>query len=219
VLGIDNVIFISNLAEKLPVEQRVKLRYPGIGLAVVLHLIFLGSISWILTLDTTLFPIGNHSFTGKAIILLLGGLFLMYKSTKEIYPQTEHQKKEPGESKSTFQQLLIEVLLRDIVFSIDYIITAAGMVIDIWMMYTAVLVSVSLMLLFSGNIHTFISLHPSFNPNLSIEIVTRGESSRISSVPARRIYEEEIVTPILTNKFEETLEMEEISLRSRFSID
>lgn len=163
VLGIDNIIFISILAEKLPIEQRAKLRYLGIGIAVVLRLILLGSISWILTLDKVLFSLQHHSFTGKSIILLLGGIFLLYKSTKEIYHKTENQKTTPASSGAiSFQRLLLEVLLLDLVFSIDSIITAVGMVDEIWIMYTAVILSVLLMLLFSGKIHAFISSHPSF---------------------------------------------------------
>lgn len=89
ILGIDNIIFISILADKLPEDQRSKLRYWGMGLAMVMRLILLGFISWILKLDTTLFSILDTEFTGKGIILILGGLFLIYKSTKEIHHKTE----------------------------------------------------------------------------------------------------------------------------------
>ncbi len=89
ILGIDNIIFISILADKLPENQRAKLRYWGIGLAMIMRLCLLALISWILKLDQVLFSIFENEFTGKGIILIIGGLFLMYKSTKEIYHKTE----------------------------------------------------------------------------------------------------------------------------------
>jgi predicted tellurium resistance membrane protein TerC len=164
ILGIDNIIFISILADKLPESQRNKLRYWGIGLAMVMRLFLLALISWILKLDQVLFHLFEIDFTGKGIILILGGLFLIYKSTKEIYHKTEavQSTNSAENNKVTFSKLLGEVIILDLVFSIDSIITAVGMVQELWVMYTAVVVTVIIMLIASKPISDFISKHPSF---------------------------------------------------------
>jgi predicted tellurium resistance membrane protein TerC len=164
ILGIDNIIFISILADKLPESQRNKLRFWGIGLAMVMRLALLAFISWILKLDKTLFSLFEIDFTGKGLILILGGLFLIYKSTKEIYHKTEIANSHEAElpKKGNFSKLLGEVILLDLVFSVDSIITAVGMVDELWVMYTAVIVTVGIMLFASKPISEFISKHPSF---------------------------------------------------------
>jgi predicted tellurium resistance membrane protein TerC len=164
ILGIDNIIFISILADKLPENQRKKLRFWGIGLAMVMRLGLLAFISWILKLDKTLFSLFEIDFTGKGIILILGGLFLIYKSTKEIYHKTEIANSHEAElpKKGSFSKLLGEVIILDLVFSVDSIITAVGMVDELWVMYTAVIVTVIIMLFASKPISEFISKHPSF---------------------------------------------------------
>ena len=164
ILGIDNIIFISILADKLPENQRNKLRYWGIGLAMVMRLLLLAVITWILRLDQTLFTILSTEISGKGLILLGGGLFLIYKSTKEIYEKTEsHTNDTPAiPTKNSFLKSLSEVIILDIVFSIDSIITAVGMVQELWIMYTAVIVTVVIMLFASKPISSFISKHPSF---------------------------------------------------------
>lgn len=164
ILGIDNIIFISILADKLPESQRNKLRYWGIGLAMVMRLLLLGVISWILKLDQTLFTIMGKDISGKGLILIAGGLFLVYKSTKEIYHKTEEDSDKPlnEPAKSSFSKLLSEVIILDLVFSIDSIITAVGMVQQLWVMYTAVVVTVLIMLIASKPISEFIRKHPSF---------------------------------------------------------
>lgn len=164
ILGIDNIIFISILSDKLPENQRKKLRTYGIVLAMVMRLVLLGFITWILRLDQTLFQIVGIDFSGKDIILILGGLFLIYKSVKEIYHKTELTSSPLQEQKNkpTFRKLLIEVILLDLVFSVDSIITAVGMVSEIWVMYTAVVVTVVIMLFAAKPISSFISKHPSF---------------------------------------------------------
>ena len=164
ILGIDNIIFISILADKLPENQRDKLRFWGIGLAMVMRLLLLAAITWILRLDQTLFTVLSTDISGKGLILLFGGLFLIYKSTKEIYAKTEsHLNNAPKTpTKNTFLKSLTEVILLDIVFSVDSIITAVGMVDELWIMYTAVIVTVLIMLVASKPINNFISKHPSF---------------------------------------------------------
>ena len=164
ILGIDNIIFISILADKLPPEQRSKLRIWGIGLAMVMRLGLLALVAWIMKLDKTLFTIAENELSGKDLILIVGGLFLLYKSTREIYHKTEVHKEgiEAPKGLATFGQLLLQVILLDLVFSVDSIITAVGMVNELWVMYTAVVVTVIIMLLAAAPINNFISKHPSF---------------------------------------------------------
>jgi predicted tellurium resistance membrane protein TerC len=164
ILGIDNIIFISILADKLPENQRPKLRYWGIGLAMLMRLCLLAFISWILKLDQTLFSLFEINFTGKGLILIAGGLFLIYKSTKEIYHKSEIASQESPNipQKISFKKLLTEVIILDLVFSIDSIITAVGMVSELWIMYTAVITTVLIMLFASKPISEFIRKHPSF---------------------------------------------------------
>lgn len=164
ILGIDNIIFISILADKLPPEQRDRLRYWGIGLAMIMRLALLTVIVWIMKLQSTLFTVFENDLSGKDLILIGGGIFLLYKSVKEIYHKTETD--ETGlpkvGKKPTFKVLLIEIIILDAVFSIDSIITAVGMVNELWIMYTAVIVSVIVMLIASKPIMNFITKHPSF---------------------------------------------------------
>jgi predicted tellurium resistance membrane protein TerC len=165
ILGIDNVIFISILSDKLPDSQRNKLRYWGLGLAMVMRLILLTLISYILKLDQNLFTLFEIKFSGKGLILIAGGLFLIYKSTVEIYHKTElaNQTDQPVAPKTiSFKRLLLEIILLDLVFSIDSIITAIGMAQQLWVMYTSVVVAVVIMIFASQPISFFIKKHPSF---------------------------------------------------------
>lgn len=164
ILGIDNIIFISILADKLPADQRDRLRYWGLGLAMFMRLGLLALLAWIMQLDKTLFNVAGIDFSGKGLILIAGGLFLIYKSTKEIYHKAEigDDANAPDTTKNTFRDLLIQVLILDIVFSVDSIITAVGMVSQLWVMYTAVIVTVGIMMVASKPIASFISQHPSF---------------------------------------------------------
>lgn len=164
ILGIDNVIFISILADRLPESQKNKLRYWGLGLAMIMRLVLLTVISWILKLDKTLFVFGDIEFSGKGLILIAGGIFLLYKSTVEIYHKTEEASSDIPilPKKSSFSKLLMEIIILDLVFSVDSIITAVGMVQDLWVMYTSVIVAVVIMIFASGPISFFIKKHPSF---------------------------------------------------------
>jgi predicted tellurium resistance membrane protein TerC len=164
ILGIDNVIFISILSDRLPESQRNKLRYWGLGLAMIMRLLLLTAISWILKLDKTLFTFSDINFSGKGLVLIGGGIFLLYKSTVEIYHKTEEANSDIPivPSQSSFNRLLMEIIVLDLVFSVDSIITAVGMVQDLWIMYTSVIVAVLIMVLASGPISHFIKKHPSF---------------------------------------------------------
>ena len=163
ILGIDNIIFISILADKLPEENRAKLRQLGLFLAMFLRLGLLAVVAWIMKLDKPLFTVLENQISGKDIMLLVGGTFLLYKSTVEIYHKTEHAEETKKDGKpAVFRDLLIQILLLDMVFSIDSIITAVGLVKELWIMYTAVVVSVIIMFFAAKPISNFISKHPSF---------------------------------------------------------
>lgn len=163
ILGIDNIIFISILADKLPPEKRQKFRIYGMGMAVMMRLILLAAISWIIKLDASVIRAFGLDLSGKDLILIAGGLFLLYKSVKEIYYKTEaepegHTVKAAGH---TFARLIYQVMLLDMVFSVDSIITAVGMVSELWIMYTAVIISITIMLFAMKPISEVINRHPS----------------------------------------------------------
>lgn len=164
VLGIDNVIFISIIAAKLPADQQKKARQYGLILAGVLRIGLLLLISLIMKLDKDLFVIFGEGFSGKELVLLAGGLFLLYKSSTEIYHKMEGEQGDQSKQikASTFGQVLTQILIMDMVFSIDSIITAIGMVKDIWVMYVAVIATVILMLLAAEKISSFVNRHPAF---------------------------------------------------------
>ena len=164
ILGIDNVIFISILASKLPANQQKKARLYGLILAMALRLGLLAVISLIMKLDNDLFQIFNKGISVKDLILILGGLFLLYKSATEIYHKMEGE--QGNQSKKikavTFMQVIIQILIMDLVFSIDSIITAIGMVKEVWIMYVAIIVTVLIMLLAAEPISNFVNKHPAF---------------------------------------------------------
>lgn len=164
ILGIDNIIFISILSDRLPEDKQKKLRFWGMGLAMVMRLGLLALIQWVMHLSIKLFTVYGHEISGKDMILIAGGIFLLYKSTKEIYHKTEIDDENGIKKKKgvKFGRLLLEVLLLDLVFSIDSIITAVGMANELWVMYTAVVVTVLIMLAASKPISKFILKHPSF---------------------------------------------------------
>lgn len=164
VLGIDNIIFISILAGKLPAAQQKKARTWGILLAMVMRLVLLAAISVIIKLDNELFLVADISISGKDLILILGGLFLIYKSTKEIYHKMEGEPedKEHKTGNATLANIIGQILLLDLVFSVDSIITAVGLANEIWVMYTAVIVTVIIMLIAAAPISNFVNKHPAF---------------------------------------------------------
>ncbi len=164
VLGIDNVIFISILAGKLPPEQQAKARQTGLMLALVTRILLLCSITWVMSLTQVLFVLPGFGLgvTGKAIILFLGGLFLIGKSVLEIHEKLEGVDGHAGGGRkgATFRSTIIQILLLDIVFSLDSVITAVGMANQLWVMITAVIVALGVMLAFAGRISDFVNRHP-----------------------------------------------------------
>jgi predicted tellurium resistance membrane protein TerC len=164
VLGIDNVIFISILAGKLPKERQAKARQLGLGLALITRIILLFSMRWLMGLTTTLFtlPILDHPLNGRDLILLLGGLFLVGKSVVEIHDKLEGEEghASSGAKVASFTAVIVQILLLDVVFSLDSVITAVGMANQLWVMITAVIVALGIMLVFAGAISDFVNRHP-----------------------------------------------------------
>jgi predicted tellurium resistance membrane protein TerC len=161
VLGIDNVIFISILAGKLPAEQQAKARYIGLALALVMRVILLFSLSWVMGLTAPLFTVLGQSVSGRDLILLIGGLFLIAKSTHEIHGSLEGEEGHASKKVyASFASVIVQIMLLDIVFSLDSVITAVGMVDNIWVMIAAVVISIIAMMLFAGSIGAFVQRHP-----------------------------------------------------------
>jgi predicted tellurium resistance membrane protein TerC len=161
VLGIDNIIFISILAGKLPPEQQPRARYIGLGLALVLRVVLLFSLSWVIGLTAPLFTVLNQEISGRDLILLLGGLFLLGKATFEIHENLEGEEGHASSRvKAQFTSVIIQIILLDAVFSLDSVITAVGMVNEIGIMIAAVVVAISFMMLFAAPVGAFVHRHP-----------------------------------------------------------
>ncbi|MFO0834762.1 MAG: TerC family protein [Phycisphaerales bacterium] len=162
VLGIDNIVFIAIITGKLPEKQRPAARRVGLFLAMFIRIALLLAIGWVMGLTKTLFTLMEHEFKGKDLVLLVGGLFLIYKATTEIHKKLEGEGPEAaaGESGVSFKSAVTQIVMLDIVFSLDSVITAVGMAREIWVMVTAVVISVVVMLAFSGKISAFVEKHP-----------------------------------------------------------
>ena len=172
ILGIDNIIFISVIANRLPIEIREKVRRFGLIFALVTRILLLLSLSWVMSLTNPLFTIANHAISGRDLILLLGGFFLIWKASKEIYIEVEegahNDETGSGDHQSAAKSMtalfigsVLQIGLLDIIFSLDSVITAVGMVDDISVMIAAVLASVLIMLIAAKPIGDFVHHHPS----------------------------------------------------------
>ncbi|MFI6604289.1 TerC family protein [Nonomuraea sp. NPDC050536] len=162
VLGIDNIIFISILAGKLPESQRDKARIMGLGAALISRLLLLLALSWVVKLTAPLFEVFGQEISGRDLILLLGGLFLLAKSVTEIGHSME-LKEQDGKARAvtSFTSVILQIMVLDVVFSLDSVITAVGMVDKLGVMVAAVIVAVVVMLFASGPIARFVDRHPS----------------------------------------------------------
>ena len=161
VLGIDNVIFISILVDKLPPHQRERARRIGLFLAMFMRIALLFLLSWIVGLTAPMFSVLEHPISGRDLILIAGGLFLIWKSTKEVHQLLEGEEGEASNGvKAKFGAVLFQIILIDLVFSLDSIITAVGMVDEVAIIVAAVVLSVGLMLCFASAIGRFVSAHP-----------------------------------------------------------
>lgn len=164
VLGIDNVIFIAILAGRLPRDQQDRARKLGIGMAVISRIALLLGITWVMGLTKPLFAVAGFAFSGKQLILLLGGLFLIAKSTVEIHDKLEGEEEEHASTakaaKTALTSVVVQIMLIDIVFSLDSVITAVGMTPHVELMIIAVILAAAVMLIFSGPIANFVQRHP-----------------------------------------------------------
>lgn len=161
VLGIDNIIFISILASKLPQSQQSKARMLGLTVAMVTRLLLLFSLSWLMSLTAPLFEVLTHEISGRDMILILGGLFLLVKSTLEIHDKLEGEEDHgPTRTTATFAGVIVQIGLLDIVFSLDSVITAIGMVNEVTVMAVAIIIAILVMMAAASPINRFIDQHP-----------------------------------------------------------
>ena len=164
VLGVDNVVFISILSDKLPPEQRRKARIVGLSLAMIFRIGLLFAASWVVSLTAPLFSVGSLDaleFSGRDLILILGGAFLVYKAVTEIHEKLEGHEAQRGTGRAaTFTGVIIQIMLLDMVFSLDSVITAVGMVDELYIMIAAVVLAIALMMFTAGWISGFVNRHP-----------------------------------------------------------
>ena len=188
VLGIDNIIFISILTGKLPQRQRPKAQRIGLALAMITRLLLLFSLTWIMRLTEPFFSILGHGVSGRDMILIVGGLFLLAKSTMEIHDRLEGEEHHTSEGKTgaTFKGVVIQIMFLDIVFSLDSVITAVGMASQLAVMATAVVLAVGVMMFFAGAVSAFVERHPtikvlalSFLLLIGVSLVADGLSFHI----------------------------------------
>ncbi len=188
VLGIDNVVFISILSNKLPEHQRVRARNLGLSLAMIMRIILLFSLSWVISLTSPLLSVLGQEISGRDLILILGGLFLLYKATSEIHDKLEGEEGHASAKVApSFAAVIAQILVLDAVFSLDSVITAVGMVDDIAIMIVAVIIAISIMIASAGAISDFVGRHPtvkmlalSFLLLIGVVLVAEGFDQHIS---------------------------------------
>lgn len=160
VLGIDNIVFISIVSSRLPANQQGKARSLGIGLALIVRILLLLAINWIIGLTAPIFTIQEFTFSWRDLILVVGGMFLLAKSTSEMHAKLEGTHDEKEVKAVTFRSALIQIVLLDLVFSLDSILTAVGLVENVLIIIIAIVISLGVMLIFAKKISTFINNHP-----------------------------------------------------------
>ena len=161
VLGVDNIVFVSILSGKLPREQQAQARTMGLGLAMGTRILLLMSLAWLAGLTNALFYFGEHGVSGRDLILGIGGLFLLWKATREIHERLEGPEEALGVAKQySFAGVLVQIALLDIVFSLDSVITAVGMAKELFIMIAAIVIAVGFMMFTSGAVSAFIDKHP-----------------------------------------------------------
>ena len=188
VLGVDNIIFISILAGKLPAGQQRRARRVGLLLAMVTRILLLMSLAWVIRLTAPLFSVFTHEISGRDLILIAGGLFLLAKSTYEIHDKLEGgEDHHGGRPAASFPSVIVQIMLLDIVFSLDSVITAVGMVEQLWVMVAAVMAAVGIMLFAAEPIAAFVHRHPtikmlalSFLLLIGLSLVAEGFDQHIS---------------------------------------
>jgi predicted tellurium resistance membrane protein TerC len=187
VLGIDNIVFISILAGKLPAAEQNSARRVGLALAMVTRILLLLTLAWIIRLTAPLFTIFGHGISGRDLILIIGGLFLVAKSTREIHHKLEGADRTQVRGRPSFQSVILQILALDVVFSLDSVITAVGMVDKVGIMIAAVVVAVGVMLVSARSIGEFVERHPtvkmlalSFLLLIGVTLLAEGFGQHIS---------------------------------------
>ncbi|MEN8376353.1 MAG: TerC family protein [Gemmatimonadota bacterium] len=188
VLGVDNIVFISILAGKLPSEQQPRARMVGLALAMLMRIALLFSLAWVIRLTAPLFGVFAQEISGRDLILIVGGLFLLTKATREIHLKLEGEEGHlAGKVLPSFTGVLIQIMLLDIVFSLDSVITAVGMVDELSIMVAAVVIAVGFMMVFAGPISGFVERHPtvkilalSFLLLIGVTLIAEGFDQHIS---------------------------------------
>ena len=189
ILGIDNIIFISILSEKVRVDQRARARQLGLAIALVTRLALLFSIVWVMRLTGPLFSVLEHPFSGRDLILMGGGLFLLSKATREIHEKLEGEGRgqDSGQGQATLTSVVVQIGILDLVFSLDSVITAVGMAEQVWVMVSAVVIAIAFMVLAADTVSDFVSRHPtvkmlalSFLLLIGMSLVAEGFGQHIS---------------------------------------
>ena len=189
VLGIDNIVFISILAGKLPLNQRARARTIGLALAMITRILLLVSLTWIMGLTAPLFDILGHELSGRDLILLVGGVFLIWKSTREIHERLEGESESERTTRgaATMAGVLVQIALLDLVFSLDSVITAVGMANQVAVMIAAIVLAVGFMMFSAGPVSAFVERHPtvkmlalSFLLLIGVTLIAEGFGQHIS---------------------------------------
>ena len=189
VLGIDNIVFISILAGKLPPNQQARARTIGLALAMITRVLLLLSLTWIMRLTAPLFAVFEHEFSGRDLILLVGGVFLIWKSTHEIHERLEGESgsERAGRGAVTMRGVLVQIALLDLVFSLDSVITAVGMANQVAVMIAAIMLAVGFMMFSAGPVSAFVERHPtvkmlalSFLLLIGVTLIAEGFGQHIS---------------------------------------
>lgn len=218
VLGVDNIIFISILVGRLPPEQRDKARRLGLGFAMLSRLALLFSLSWVMQLTEPLFSAFGQDISGRDLILLLGGLFLLYKSAHEIFVEVEAREQHGPEASSDskavvgnklFFSIIGQIAILDIVFSLDSVITAVGMVDNIWVMVSAVVVSVGVMLFAAKPIGEFVDRHP------SVKVLALAFLTVVGTALMAEAFEVHVPKGYIYSAMAFSLAVEALNIRSR----
>lgn len=193
--GIDNLVFIAILADKLPPKQRDKARLIGLSLALIMRLALLSIISWLVTLTKPLFTVWDFTFSGRDLIMLLGGIFLLFKATTELHERLENREHDTGHGKgyASFWVVVTQIVILDAVFSLDAVITAVGMVNHLPVMMAAVVIAMAVMLLASKPLTRFVNQHPtvvvlclSFLLMIGLSLVAEGFGFHIPKATCTR---------------------------------
>ncbi len=215
ILGIDNVVFISILADKLPESQRHRTRMLGLGLALGSRLVLLAFLSFIIGLTAPWFEVLGQEISGRDLILLLGGLFLMIKAVMEIHERLEGESgHEADKTQATMRAVLLQIVLLDVVFSLDSVITAVGMVDELAVMYAAVIVAMGVMILSINSISDFVSRHPTVKM-LALSFLLLIAVSLIAEAFDQHIPKGYVYGPIAFSIFVEALNLRARAARER----